>query len=555
GGEISEEYARRWNFFTHNHQLMLDIETLEHKSRRPDVLVDDELIFAFYDQILPEGMYSGAEFDKWRRDAERENPKLLHLKREDLMRHEAAGITTDAFPHQIKLGGVEFALTYHFEPGSQRDGVTMTVPLAQLNQIPAHRCEWLVPGLLKEKVVQLVKTLPQKIRSKLVPVPDFAAEFVEQVQPSDKPLVMALIGFVLQSRGLNARGWEITPDAFRPDALPAHFSFNYKLIDEHERQLAMSRSLTELRGEWGREAKQEFAELHETPSEYSGMTDWTFGELPELMEVDVGSGQMVVGYPGLSDDGDTVSLCVFDSPEEAREAHADGLLRLYKLQFRDQVKYLEKNLPGLTQMGIQFMPLGSMDELRRQLIDLAFARACLVEPWPTDAASFKARCADAKSRLGLLAQEICRLVGQILTDWQALQKKLLAFKAHVTALQDVEKQLSRLVGKRFIADTPFERLQHFPRYLKAIALRLDKLKAGGSEGAARDARLLAEYAPLWTNYERRAIVLAKQGVDDPQVEQFRWMLEELRVQLFAQEFRTPAPVSSKRLQKMWESIR
>jgi ATP-dependent helicase HrpA len=555
GGEISEEFARRWEFFTHNHQLMLDIETLEHKSRRPDVLVDDELIFAFYDKILPEGMHSGAAFDKWRREAERENPQLLHLKREDLMRHEAAGITTEAFPHHIKLGGVDFALTYHFEPGSPRDGVTMTVPLAQLNQIPANRCEWLVPGLLKEKVVQLVKTLPQKIRSKLVPVPEFAAEFVEQVSPSDKPLVMALIGFILQSRGLNARGWEITPDAFRPDALPAHFSFNFKLVDENDRQLGMSRSLTELRGEWGGKAKQEFSDLHETPNEYAGMTDWTFGDLPELMEVEVGSsGQSVLGYPGLSDDGDTVSLCVFDSPEEAREAHIEGLLRLYKLQFRDQIKYLEKNLSGLTQMGIQYRALGSLDDLRRQLIDLAFARACLVEPWPSDAASFKARCAEAKSRLNLLAQEICRLVGQILTDWQALQKKLLAFKAHGTALQDVEKQLARLIGKRFIAETPFERLQHFPRYLKAITLRLDKLKAGGAEGAARDARLLAEYAPLWTSYERRALVLAKQGVSDTQVEQYRWLLEELRVQLFAQEVRTPAPVSTKRLQKMWEGM-
>ena len=550
GAEVADEYERRWAFYTHNHQLMLDIETLEHKSRRPDVLVDDELIFAFYDQIIPEGITGGAEFDKWRRDAERDNPKLLYLKREDLMRHEAAGITTEAFPHHIKLGGVDFSLTYHFEPGTPRDGVTMSVPLAQLNQIPAARCEWLVPGLLKEKVIQLVKTLPQKIRSKLVPVPEFAAEFVAAVPPSDKPLVPALIHFILQSRGLNARGWEITPDAFRPDALPAHFSFNFKLVDEDERQLGMSRSLTELRGEWGGKAKQEFSELHETPSEYSGMTDWTFGELPELMEVDVGSGQMVLGYPGLSDDGESVSLCIFDSPEEAREAHAEGLLRLYMLQFREQVKYFEKNLPGLTQMGMQFMPLGSLDDLRKQLIGLAFARACLVEPWPTDAASFKARCADAKSRLGLLAQEICRLVGQILTDWQALQKKLIAFKTYAAAYQDIEKQLGRMVGKRFIAQTPFERLQHYPRYLKAISLRLDKLKADH----LRDARLMAEYAPLWTNYERRAIVLAKQGVVDPQVEQFRWMLEELRVQLFAQELRTPAPVSSKRLQKMWEGL-
>ena len=428
------------------------------------------------------------------------------------------------------------------------------MPLAQLNQIAAVRCEWLVPGLLKEKVVQLVKTLPQKIRSKLVPVPEFAAEFVDAVPPSDKPLVPALIHYTLQTRVLNARGWEITPDAFRPDALPAHFSFNFLLVDEHGRQLGQSRSLVELRGEWGGRAKEQFSELHETPSEYSGMTDWSFGELPELMEVDAGGGQTVVGYPGLADDGDSVALCVFDTPEEARAAHAGGLLRLFMLQFRDQLKYFEKNLPGLTQMGMAFMPLGSLDDLRRQLIDLAFARACLVEPWPTDADSFKARCADAKSRLGLLAQEICRLVGQILVDWQALQKKLPAFKAHTAVVQDIDKQLARLIGKRFVADTPFERLQHYPRYLKAIGMRLGKLKAGGGDGAARDARLLAEYAPLWTAYERRAVVLAKQGVSDPRVEQFRWLLEELRVQLFAQELRTPAPVSTKRLQKMWDGM-
>ncbi|SDI49941.1 ATP-dependent helicase HrpA [Propionivibrio dicarboxylicus] len=549
GGEIAEEYAKRWAFYTHNHQLMLDIETLEHKSRRPDVLVDDELIVAFYDRIIPEGITNGADFDKWRKEAERATPKLLHLKREDLMRHEAAGVTTEAFPHTIRLGGVDFDLSYQFEPGSPKDGVTITVPLAQLNQIPAARSEWLVPGLLKEKVVQLVKTLPQKIRSKLVPVPDFAADFVAAVPPSDKALIPALIHYILQSRGLNARGWEITPDAFRPDAIPAHFSFNFRLVDEHGRQLGMSRNLAELRGEWGGQAKQEFSELHETPAEYAGMTDWNFGELPELMEVDVG-GQRIVGYPGLSDDGDSVSLCVFDSLEEAQTVHGAGLLRLFKLQFREQLKYFEKNLPGLTQMAMQFMTLGSQEDLRNQLLDVVLRRACLIEPWPTDAAAFRQRCSEAKPRLGLIAQEICRLVGLILTEWQAVQKKLPAFKAHAAAVQDIEKQLGRLVGKRFVAETPFERLQHLPRYLKAVSMRLDKLRANPS----RDASLLAEYAPLWTNYERRAIVLAKQGVMNPQVEQFRWLLEELRVQLFAQELRTPAPVSVKRLQKMWEAL-
>jgi len=224
------------------------------------------------------------------------------------------------------------------------------------------------------------------------------------------------------------------------------------------------------------------------------------------------------------------------------------------LQFREQQKYLEKNLPGLNQMALQFMALGTLDELRRQLIDLSFIRACLLDPWPNDATTFHARCLEAKPRLGLLAQEICHLLGKILGDWQALQKKLPSFRAFASTLQDIEGQLKRLIHKRFIAETPFERLQQYPRYFQAITLRLDKLKSGGAPGAIRDARLLAEFALLWTNYERRASVLAKQGVTDARLEQFRWLLEELRVQLFAQELRTPVPVSSKRLQKMWEGL-
>ncbi len=556
--EIDEAFAKRWPFFQHNQKQIRDIEKIEHKQRRQDVLVDDELIFAFYDHLIPEGIHNGATFDHWRKTAEQDNPKLLFLAKDDLMRHSAAGVTTEAFPHTIKVGGVEYALSYHFEPGSPKDGVTLTLPLAQLNQIPAARMEWLVPGLIKEKLVQLIKTLPQKIRAKLVPVPEFVEEFLSTVagnQPGadrkmNAGLIPPLIDYILEARGLNARGWAVTPDAFRPDALPPHFSMNYKLIDEHGRQLDMNRSLVALRGEWGREAKQEFAELHETPSEYTKLTDWTFGELPELMEVPV-AGQTVLGYPGLVDDGETVSLQVFDSAEEAAEAHGRGLTRLFMIHFREQVKYFDKNVPGLTQMGMQFMALGSTDELKRQIVDLTFARACLTEPLPTTPEAFKARCAEAKSRLGLILQEVARLVGTVLSEWQAVAKKLPAFKAQAAAVADIDAQLKRLLGKRFVVDTPFERLQHYPRYLKAIGVRLDKLKAN----PARDAQAMAEYGPLWTNYERRAIQLAKMGTVDPQIEQFRWLLEELRVGLYAQELRTPVPVSVKRLQKQWEGIK
>jgi ATP-dependent helicase HrpA len=554
GEEIDEAYAKRWPFFQHNQKQIRDIEKIEHKQRRQDVLVDDELIYAFYDHLIPADIHNGATFDHWRKTAEQDNPKLLFLARDDLMRHSAAGVTTEAFPHQLKVGGVEYALTYHFEPGSPRDGVTLTLPLAQLNQIPALRMEWLVPGLLKEKLVQLIKTLPQKIRAKLVPVPEFVEEFIAATAGNDRKmnlgLIPPLIDYILEARGLNARGWAVTPDAFRPDALPPHFSMNYKLIDEHGRQLDMNRSLVALRGEWGREAKEEFADLHETPSEYTKLTDWTFGELPELMEVPVGK-QTVIGYPALSDDGETVSLKVFDSAEEAAETHRKGLARLFMLQFREQVKYFDKNVPGLTQMGMQYMALGTTDELKRQIVDLAFERACLNDPLPTTPEAFKARCFDAKARLGLVMQEVCRLVGTVLTEWQAVTKKLPAFKAHAAAVADIDAQLKRLLGKHFVVATPFERLQHYPRYLKAIVVRLDKLKAAPQ----RDAQLMAEYGPLWTNYERRAIQLAKLGAVDPQVEQFRWLLEELRVGLYAQELRTPVPVSVKRLQKQWEGIK
>ncbi|MGC1517215.1 MAG: DUF3418 domain-containing protein, partial [Azonexus sp.] len=297
-------------------------------------------------------------------------------------------------------------------------------------------------------------------------------------------------------------------------------------------------------------AKDEFAELHETPSEFTNLTDWTFGELAELMVVPV-TGQTVLGYPGLTDDGESVSLKVFDSAEEAAAAHRAGLLRLFMLQFRDQVKYFDKNIPGLSQMAMQYMALGSADDLKNQIVALTFERACLTEPLPTTPNAFKSRCGDSKARLGLIMQEVCRLVGTVLTEWQAVNKKLPAFKAHTAALQDIEAQVKRLMGRNFIAETPFERLQNYPRYFKGIQVRLDKLKAN----PARDAQLLADYAPLWTNYERRAIQLAKLGTADPQIEQFRWLLEELRISLFAQELRTPVPVSVKRLEKQWEGIK
>lgn len=552
-GDIDESWVKRWPFFQHNRKLVQEIEHLEHKQRRQDVLVDDALIVAFYDQRVGAGLHNADDFERWRRDAEKPSPRLLFLDKGELMRHEAAGVTTDAFPPRVELGGVAYPLTYHFEPGSPRDGVTLVLPLASLNQLALPRLEWLVPGLVKEKLVQLIKTLPQKIRAKLVPVPEFVSGFLDWIDGDEKRMVMGLIPplieYIQDTRGLHARGWTVTVDAFRPEMLPPHFSMNFKLVDEHGRQLDMGRDLVALRAEWGREARSQFADLHETPCEQEALTDWTFGALPELMEVRMG-GQAVVGFPALEDQGENVRLTVFDAPEAAEAAHRKGLLRLFMLQFREQVKYFDKNLPDFTQMAMRFMKLGSAEELREQLVARIFSRACLQEPLPVDEAAFRQRCQDAKPRLGLLAQEVCRLVGQILEAWQGLDKKRVALRAFPAAAADVDEQLARLIDKRFVAEAPFDRLQHFPRYLKAVAVRIDKLRADPE----RDARWMADYSPLEQAWVRRRNAVARQQVSDRRLEQFRWQLEELRVGLFAQELKTPQPVSVKRLQKAWEQM-
>jgi len=543
-GLVEGDWETRAPFFAHNRRLVREIEALEHKSRRPDVLVDDELIFAFYDSLVPGNVCTGAGFDAWRIEAERRSPKLLFLKRDELMRHEAAGITTEQFPHQVELAGRTLALEYLHDPGGPRDGVTMTVPLIALNQVSAARTDWLVRGLVKDKVQLLAKSLPQKVRHQLGPLADFAAEFVAAVPPGDVPLTQAIARYARESRNL-----VLPADGFRPETLPAHLSMNFRVVDEHGRQLAMGRSLAQLRAELGEKAGAQFGEVAGAEAAIAGLTDWSFGELPELMEVMRGA-QTLLGYPALVDRGSTVDLEVFDSPDKAAQAHHAGLRRLFMLQLREQAKYIEKGLPGLQAMTLQFAGLGDANDLKSQLLAAAFDRACMAEPLPRNAAEFARRREEARSRIALIAQEIARLVGTLLAERQALAKKLQAAKAFPDAVRDIEGQLARLMPKDFVVATPWERLQHFPRYLKAANVRLDKLRTD----PARDARAAAEIAQLEAQALREEARQRKGGSIDPQLAQFRWLLEELRVQAFAQELRTPVPVSAKRLTKLWQTL-
>ncbi|WP_258194414.1 ATP-dependent RNA helicase HrpA [Janthinobacterium sp. PAMC25594] len=592
---VGGDFDTRAPFFAHNHKLIKDIENLEHKSRRLDVLVDDELIAAFYDKLLPADVCNGAGFEKWHKEATRENPKLLYLNREELMRHEAAGVTTDLFPKTMSVTGLEMGLTYHFEPGSVRDGVTLSVPLYALNQLPRERCEWLVPGMLKEKVHLLLKSLPQKLRRHCVPLPDYAAKFCERVHEAGVfgrgDLIDAIILDIRTQITINV----LTTD-FKPETLPAHHFMNFKVIDEHGRQLDMGRNLATLQAEFGGQARQSFQKLAEvsgvsgtgtpgakvagaqvasrlqaqnatvaagkgaatataaapassnaTVSQHMGLTAWTFGELPELLEIVQGK-LTLIGFPALVDKGTHCDLEVFDDPTVAARTHKIGLRRLFALQMKEQIKYVEKSIPGLQQMGMQFMALGSQEELREQIINKALDIACLQDPLPLDAASFAKRQAEGKSRLVLLVNEIARLLSQVLTEFHGLPKRLQNIPA--AAATDIQSQLQGLVHKRFLTENEYTQLAHFPRYLKAINVRLEKLRAD----PARDTKLMAEWQSAATPYLRQAKDRQAGKNTDPKLVEFRWMLEELRVSLFAQELRTPMPVSAKRLQKVWESM-
>ena len=581
---VGEAWDTKLPFLAANRKLIAQVEELEHKSRRQDVLVDDELIHAFYDQQLPADVHSGHSFERWYRHDSQRQPTLLLLTRDELMRHEAAGITTSAFPKTLRMGGVDCLAEYLHEPGDAKDGVTVTVPIYALNQVVEERCEWLVPGMLKDKVLALAKSLHQRPRSRLVPLPDFADAFVAQVHAASGVGGGIGIGFgsgslvdVLQRAVRDKTQVDVKRGDFKLEQLPPHLFMNFRVIDEHGRQLGTGRNVAALKAELGGQARSAFQALAQlktqlpltapavtsrgkvvvaapvkTSSQAPAVaakphTDWTFGELPELMEIRKGD-QTLVGFPALIDCGAHVVVEVFDEPAVAASKHRAGLRRLVALQIRDALKYLEKNIPDLQKMSVYFMPIGTADELRDQIIELALDRAFLMEPLPTDAASFKRRIDDGRGRLTLIANEIARSALNILIEYAAATRKLKDARPAKEIADDVQAQLNRLMPKRFVMLTPWGPLAHLPRYLKGVTLRLDKLRAD----PARDALRLAELRPIEQRYLR--LLADRKGVVDARLDEFRWLIEELRVSFFAQELRTPQPVSVKRLEKAWSQF-
>jgi ATP-dependent helicase HrpA len=585
GALVSMDWDARLPFLDHNKRVVAEIESLEHRIRRQDLLIDDAMIYAFFDARVPADIVSGAMLEKWLRS--QKDRRSLFLSKEDLIRKSVDGIGSEKFPATMLHRGLALELQYHFEPGSTRDGVSLQVPVHLLNQIDLLRCEWLVPGMLKEKVIAYVKTLAPKQRHRLQPIDEFAQRFVEQCAgESDQSFLNALRDAVKQHTQL-----PVLPTDFRTENIASHCWMRFVVHDEHGRELGSGRDLGRLRAEFGQQAQSEFrmklSSLVEGNKESAlgspspktltnptknqvvnrainqavnpavkqsvkqagtRFTDWSFGPIEELLELRAHNGELLYGYPGLVSHVDGVSLEVFDDPDQAKRAHSVGLRLLFALQFKEQVKTFERQLVSFHEMTMQYMTLGSAQELRQQLLDLTIDRACMNAPVPTNREQFELRVNQARPKFVLLSQEVGRLVSQILTEYVTVQKKLVVAKAYPNAFKDLEQQLRGLIDKRFIATTPWEHLTHLPRYLKAMALRVDKLKVDQT----RDQQRYQEMSGLLNNTHR---LLGQRGnQDNARLLELRWLIEELRVSLFAQELKTPMPVSVKRLEKLWLAV-
>jgi ATP-dependent helicase HrpA len=543
---VAGEYETKAKFFLHNQALVEEIRELEHKSRRPDVLVDEEKMFAFFDARVPADIVNGHGFEKWRRDAEREKPKLLFMQRDDLMRHGAEDVTETLFPDTLQVEDSACALNYRFEPGHALDGVTLTLPLHLLNRVNETRCDWLVPGMIRDKIGALIKCLPKPMRNRLLPHSEFVTAFLSSgATMGEGDLPTALAAFIKKKYTL-----QISPDDWRLGELPQHLRMQFCIIDEASHELAASRDLGELRQKLGQTAQMTFAQSADTTHEREGLIQWDFGDLPEKVSFNR-NGAQLTAYPALVDDSDSVSIRLFDTAEAAALSLRAGVRRLLWLALKEQMKQLEKNIPGFNQIAMQARTIMSSDELRDDFLTCIADRAFVGEDeLPRDEKEFNKQRDRAKTRLPAVTQATSRLATEIFTELHTLQARMPG-KYPAPLIVDLREQLSHLVYKRFLSATPWAHLQHLPRYLRAMQRRLDRYR----ENAERDQKHTASIRGTWQNYQTRLEKHRKAGITDAKLIDFRWMLEELRVSLFAQELKTPYPISYKRLEKAWAETR
>ncbi len=527
-------------FFRHNQRLIREVEALEHKARRQDVLVDEESLFDFYHQRIPAEVVDFASFEVWRAEIEKTEPKRLFVTREFLMQHAAEHITEEQFPEWFDSEDGRLKLRYRFEPGHLLDGVTVDVPLPLLNRLETARFDWLVPGMIREKIGLLIKSLPKPIRRACVPVPDFTTRFLSSRPNLHDALIPQLVAFIARETQQ-----KVEIETLLAAELPAHCAFNIRVLDDGKQELGMGRDLLALQKQFGQAAQLTFRDSA-LDMERDHVTTWDFGELPASIQFARGR-QQLEGFPALSIEEDRIAIRLFDTQRAAELAMRGGVIRLLQLQLKEQMKQMQKGLPGFTQIALLLRGVINPDQLLNDAIAAICDRAFIGDdPLPRTEKQFNEQKSRARARLPAVTQGLCSLLNAIANEFQKTRQ--MAEKHRLAPA--IQKEVARLVFPGFLQATPWERLSHVPRYLKGKQVRMEK----HANNPSRDGKHGAEIEQLWQRWqakvaEREALDGASQALID-----FGWEIEELRISLFAQELKTPYPVSLKRLEKVWASI-
>ncbi|WP_029653344.1 ATP-dependent RNA helicase HrpA [Marinobacter daepoensis] len=547
---VEGDYLSKAPFIARNREMLDTVENLEKKTRRRDLLVDDEVLVAFYDERLPDAVVSGRHFETWWKSLSAQDLKKLELTEADVLQRPLDQSAAVQYPDFLEWEGVKYPLSYEFEPTSERDGVTLNVPLMALKQIPARRLEWLVPGLLREKCIALVKGLPKALRRNFVPVPDFVDAALANLQPGNEPLAIKLGDQLRRMTGV-----QIDPAAWPEDELPRHLRMNLRVTGDQGKVIAESRDTNKLQAklEGRAEAALASATQDENGDTLAGeFSEWQFGGLPEQVQTEKGGMQVTV-YPALEDLGGKVRSVRCLDRLTAEDTLRRGLARLIVNRFGNTLSDLDRKLPKFRQSALMFAPVGQARVLLDDLLLATVMQHFLSDALPrTEAAFIEVFDRHRGDFIPALEAADQRLF-QAMTGYQKVAKQLKGkiSLALAASMADIKFQLQQLVYPGFLVNTPACWLDRFGVYFEAADLRLEKMP----REMGREREFLHAIEPLWARYATKTEQQKRQGVRDPELETYRWMLEEFRISFFAQQLGTAMTVSVKRLDKQWEKTR
>ncbi|TDJ76553.1 ATP-dependent RNA helicase HrpA [Pseudomonas putida] len=548
-GLVGGEIQSRAKCLAANKRLLEQLDELEAKARRRDILADEETLYAFYEARLPAEIHQTATFDSWYRMNSQKDANLLIMREEDVLAREASEVTAAQYPDTLQLGELRLPLSYHFEPGHPRDGVTVRVPAPLLPSLPGERLEWLVPGLIEAKCVALVRNLPKALRKNFVPVPDFVKAALARMSFGQGALPQALGQELLRMTGARVpdEAWEESVSL-----VEGHLRMNIEVLDGQGKFLGEGRDLAELTARFAAASQAALAVPRNDKAEQPVQAK-AFSEVAQTAQQKIAGLSMTV-YPALVEENGTVREGRFSTQAEAEFQHRRALQRLLLQQLAEPAKFLRGKLPGLTELGLLYRELGRIEALVEDIL-LASLDTCILEgesPLPRDGAALAGLAERKRGNWAEHAERLARQTLEVLKLWHGLQKR---FKGKIdlsqaVALNDIKQQLANLVYPGFVRETPNAWFKELPRYLKAVELRLEKLGAQ----VQKDRVWSGELGNLWAQYKARADKHAQEGKRDEQLTLYRWWLEEYRVSLFAQQLGTKVPISDKRLSKQWSQV-